>query len=135
MSNLAEGRCLCGAVQYKIEGEPLWAGHCHCASCRRNTGSAIATFAGFRPRQVSFTAAARRFYESSPGARRGFCEKCGTPMSYEAVKYPNEIHMYVGTLDDPELFAPTFHVFYSERINWFDTADDLPRHHGKFTKD
>ncbi len=90
----------------------------------------MATFAGFRPDKVAFTAGARQFYASSPGVRRGFCEKCGTPVSYDADKYPNEIHLYVGTFDEPERFAPTFHVFYAEHINWFDTADDLPRHPG-----
>ena len=51
-------------------------------------------------------------------------------MSYDADKFPDETHLYVGTLDDPERFVPTFHVFYAEHISWFDTADDLPRHQG-----
>ena len=65
-----EGRCLCGGVRFRVEGAPLWVGHCHCHSCRRNTVSAVATFVGFDPEQVSYTAGKRQFYESSPGANR-----------------------------------------------------------------
>jgi hypothetical protein len=37
---------------------------------------------------------------------------------------------YISTLDNPNAFVPTNHVWYSEKIAWFDVADDLPRYHG-----
>lgn len=123
-----DGRCLCGGIRFRVTGDPVWVGHCHCESCRRNTGSAVATFLGFRPSQVAYLMGQRRFYESSPGVRRGFCGDCGTPLSYEADKFPNEIHLYLSTLDEPEKFPAQFHVFYAERVRWFEIADDLPRH-------
>ena len=122
------GRCLCGKVRMRIEGEPIWVGHCHCQSCRRNTGSAVATFVAFRPAQVTYTHGERQFFASSPGVQRGFCAHCGTPLSYEAEKFPNETHLYLCTLDEPGKFIPTFHVFCEERVPWFEIADDLPRH-------
>lgn len=67
-------------------------------------------------------------FESSPGVRRRFCAGCGNPLSYEADKFPGEIHLYISTLDEPEQYSPQFHVFFSERIPWFDTVDELPRH-------
>ena len=111
-----------------IDGEPIWIGHCHCESCRRNTGSAVATFVAFRPSQVTYTHGNRQFFISSPGVRRGFCSNCGTPLSYEAEKFPDETHLYLCTLDEPGKFVPTFHVFYKERVPWFEISDDLPRH-------
>lgn len=123
-----EGRCLCGDVQFRVEGEPAWVAHCHCESCRRNTGCAVATFVGLRPDQVSYTAGERQFFASSVGVRRGFCGRCGTPLTYEADKYPDETHLYLSTLNEPEKFVAQSHVFYSERIEWFEIADDLPRH-------
>lgn len=124
------GRCLCGAVQYRFVGEPIFTSHCHCASCRRHTGSPMATFVGFRSEQVSMVGGTLQHYTSSPGVRRGFCANCGTPMSYQADKFPDEIHLYIGTLNDPGRFVPEFHVFHAERIPWFDTADTLPRYAG-----
>ena len=35
------GRCLCGAVQYRHEGEPTTIGLCHCDRCQRQSGSAF----------------------------------------------------------------------------------------------
>jgi hypothetical protein len=44
------GGCLCGALRYEAEGEPLYAGHCYCADCRKASGSGFIPFMGF-PKQ------------------------------------------------------------------------------------
>lgn len=123
-----QGGCLCGAVRFEARAEPLWIAHCHCHSCRRNTGSAVATFIGYQMDDVQWTAGDRAFYESSPGVKRGFCATCGTPMSYEGDRAPGEIHLYISTMDEPDKFPPRNHVFFEEKITWFDTADDTPRY-------
>jgi hypothetical protein len=33
------GRCLCGTVKYEVTGEPARFLHCHCARCRKATGT------------------------------------------------------------------------------------------------
>jgi hypothetical protein len=35
------GRCLCGAVQYRYEDEPITIGLCQCDRCQRQSGSAF----------------------------------------------------------------------------------------------
>ncbi len=40
------------------------------------------------------------------------------------------VEFHISTLDDPKAFIPTNHLFYPERIAWFDVADDLPRYYG-----
>ena len=35
------GRCLCGAVQYRYEGDPTSIGLCQCERCQRQSGSAF----------------------------------------------------------------------------------------------
>lgn len=124
------GGCLCGLVRYETHGAPVWVAHCHCASCRRQTGSPITTFVGFTNDQVEFASNARSLYESSPGVRRGFCARCGTPLSYESDRTGDELHLYVCTLDDPENFVPTGHVHYAEHLQWLDVNDSLPRFDG-----
>ena len=37
------GHCLCGAVQYKLVGDPLYNVICHCPNCRRTSGSTFVT--------------------------------------------------------------------------------------------
>jgi len=125
---VVKGQCLCGTIQFQITKTPKWICHCHCQSCRRNTGSVVATFVGVNDQDIEFTTDKRSFYESSPGVRRGFCSNCGTPVTFEADRYPNEVHIYISTLNEPEYFKPQAHVHYAERISWFDVKDDLPRY-------
>ena len=35
------GHCLCGAVQYRYEGEPITIGLCQCDRCQTQSGSAF----------------------------------------------------------------------------------------------
>jgi hypothetical protein len=82
------------------------------------------------PEQVHFACDKRKTYESAPGIHRTFCPDCGTPLSYEAEWQGQVIvGLFVGTLDNPELFPPERHVFDLDRISWFDVADHLPRYH------
>jgi hypothetical protein len=37
------GRCMCGAVSYKISAPPVAVGLCHCDRCRPQSGSAFST--------------------------------------------------------------------------------------------
>ncbi len=122
------GRCLCGAVTYEYSGAELWHGHCHCESCRRNCSAAIVSFFGVPRTAYSFTGSAPAIYESSPGVRRLFCSRCGTPMAYDADRFPDEFHFYAASLDDPKIFAPEFHVHCGEQLDWLKLADDLPKY-------
>ncbi len=71
------GGCLCGAVRYRTEAEPLWIAHCHCAMCRKATGAAFGTYAGFPAGSVEWTEGEPTLYRSSSEVERGFCSKCG----------------------------------------------------------
>ena len=128
--SVTRGRCLCGHVAFEFEGPVNWCGHCHCESCRRNTSSAVATFYAVPRRAFRYTGAEPQAYVSSEGVRRLFCPRCGSPIAYDAAAYPDEVHFYIGTLENPEEFVPQFHVFHDEKLAWFEVDDELPRHPG-----
>jgi hypothetical protein len=109
--NIKRGRCLCSKTTFEYTGSENWCGHCHCESCRRNTSSAFTTFFGVPREAYHFTGAKPGVYESSKGVRRLFCTHCGTPMAFDADRYPNEI----------------LHLHFDERLSWTDIGDDLPR--------
>lgn len=122
--------CRCGAVQCKITGEPYSIGHCHCESCRRSTGQAAVTLLAFRKSQVVFGDDAGKIHESSPGVYRRFCPNCGTPLTWEADwdGYDDVIEIYIGAMAEPDRYPAVKHVYYDERVSWFDIADHLPRY-------
>ena len=124
------GGCGCGAVRFEAVRPPLWIAHCHCRDCRRATAAALSTYAGFRRSRVRWTAGAPATYESSPGVARRFCGHCGTPLSYQGARWPDEVHLFVCAFDDPAAFAPQAHVYAAEQLPWLHLADSLPRHPG-----
>jgi hypothetical protein len=78
-------------------------------------------------RAFRFTKGAPRFFKSSPDVTRGFCAVCGSPLTYESTRLPDEIHLYAAALADPARVAPSRHVFVEEQLPWFEIADQLPR--------
>jgi hypothetical protein len=71
---------------------------------------------------------APRHFRSSPGVKRGFCETCGSPLTYENERLPDEVHVYAASLSEPARVTPGCHVFVSEQLPWFEVLDELPRY-------
>lgn len=121
-----KGRCQCGAVTIEAEGPPNWTATCHCADCRRATGAAMATYAGFDSGKASVTGASYREYESSEGVFRGFCENCGSRLTFRSAKWAGELHVHTGALDDASDLAPKGNVYTREKLAWVVLEPNLP---------
>ena len=112
------GGCQCGAVRFSAEGTPKFVGNCHCGDCRKATGAAFSTYVGYLDGAVRWDGDARRLSQSSSGVKRGFCGKCGSPVSYQGHKWAGETHLFIGGFDDPAGLVPTGDVFTSEALSW-----------------
>jgi hypothetical protein len=123
-----EGHCLCKAVTFQCDAPPNWTCYCHCESCRRAASSPVAAWTSVPRAQLTFTGKAPTYYMSSPGVRRGFCNTCGSPMTYETERLPNEVHLYTASFTRPQDHSPTSHVFVAEQLPWFEVHDNLPRY-------
>jgi hypothetical protein len=125
---IVRGRCLCGDIRYEFRGDPIVTLHCHCDSCRRHTSSPVATFVCVAKASFRLLTGTPTTYVSSPGVRRVHCARCGSPIAYESDRHPDQLDLYVGTLDDPAAAVPTCHVHVAEQLPWFETVDTLPRY-------
>lgn len=121
------GRCMCGTVTWRSNGDILWAALCHCEDCRRAASSDYVSWFGVLRSTMTWTGP-RRLYKSSPKVTRSFCAECGAPLSFETEIFPDETHLYAASLDDPAIYKPTAHIFWSERLPWVTVSDDLPKH-------
>jgi hypothetical protein len=123
MSGLT-GRCLCGAVAFRVGAPVRDIHHCHCTMCRRATGAAFATLVWTKRSAVEWDGTPAR-YRSSTIATRGFCPTCGTSITLE---YDNskEIALLIGTLDAPGDLTPSHHYGIESRLPWADIDADLP---------
>ncbi len=122
------GRCLCGAVEYTVPDDLLYAGYCHCSDCRRFSGSAFSAYgglpkAGFRvlKGQDDIT-----HYQKSENTVLGFCRICGSSLYADK---PNRgmIHIRLGTLGQAPGLLPQTHSYVGSKAAWFEIRDELPQ--------
>src|SRR5699024_2302842 len=85
-------------------------------------------WAMYQQDQVTFGKAMPRLYASSAKAWRGFCENCGTQLSFAASFLPGLIDIPIGSLDNPEGLEPSLHYWHSKHLDCAEFDDNLPRH-------
>jgi hypothetical protein len=127
MSEPAEGGCLCGAVRYRVSGEPIAATLCHCRSCRRASGGVTVAWAVFPKESFTWLSPHPSEYSSSPGIHWRFCENCGSLVGYRRDSRPDHIDITTATLDDPDIFPPTVEIWTGDKIAWEALHPDLPK--------
>ncbi|AVO37713.1 GFA family protein [Pukyongiella litopenaei] len=74
------GKCLCGAVSYRLETAPDHIDACHCSMCRRFSGG-IELGIEVPPGGITWQGEDFiRTFASSDWAERGFCSRCGSSL-------------------------------------------------------
>ncbi|EBA08268.1 GFA family protein [Sagittula stellata] len=86
--DLHTGRCYCGALCISATEDPLTVAYCHCADCRRWTGSPLPAFAGIADAAVSLPKTDP--LELSPGVQRWACGRCGSPLAARFAYLPGQ---------------------------------------------
>src|SRR5215468_8427185 len=127
MTPSLEGGCLCGGLRYRITAEPRNADYCHCRMCQRSTGAPVVPWLTAASESFVWEKGEPAIYRSSARAERLFCPTCGTQLVFREPSEPTSLDVTIASLDDPMRVRPTHHIWTASRIDWFDTADDLPR--------
>jgi hypothetical protein len=127
------GKCFCGAVAYTVADTFLYAACCHCADCRRTTGSAFKPFAGIERDKLVLTQGRDKLM--IVGDARGndtHCKMCGS-LLYSVVRDGTYVHVAMGTLVDAPTIRPDKHIFVGSKAAWFTIAGGLPQFDGHAT--
>ncbi len=110
---IREGGCLCGAVRFKAEGEPINVRICHCRNCQKAMGSPLFARALFHQKALTVEGETAR-YASSEALDRVFCRICGTRL-FAWRKKPAVAGVALAAFDDRNAFTPTgSHVGYGK---------------------
>ncbi|TCL70210.1 GFA family protein [Rhizobium sp. BK251] len=125
MTNTYAGGCQCGAIRFRVRGEPRDSSICHCRMCQKAFGAYYAPFVSVRGTDFEWTRGQRKIFRSSNFVERGFCADCGTPLTYEA---PDGIAIAAGTFDDPSAFPPVVQYGIEAKIDFVDHLHELPGH-------
>ena len=89
------GGCLCGAVRYSVHGDPLHVARCHCADCRKESGSAFSVYAQWPVEMFEMTG------EIASYDGRGLCARCGSRLLDLADLEDSIIEIRIGSLEMP----------------------------------
>jgi hypothetical protein len=116
------GQCLCGAVRYRVNEEPLTFYACHCTDCQRRTGTAFALSMVVRREAIELLEGEPSGYAATlPDGRTKqgrLCAKCGTRLWGEPAKRANLAVVQPGTLEQPTGLVPVAHIWTSSAPAW-----------------
>jgi hypothetical protein len=112
-------------VRFRVEGELGHASICHCRMCQKATGGFYGPYVTVSEPQLTWTRGARKRFRSSNKVWRGFCEDCGTPLTFEQVE--GQIDLAIGAFDDPTPIRPAVQLGSPHRLPWVDELPALPR--------
>jgi hypothetical protein len=121
------GQCLCGGVQFSVNGPLREVVYCHCKMCRRSTGHLVAATACAVPHLDITRADSLRWYQSSATAKRGFCGDCGSNLFWWPASN-SHVSILAGTLDDPTGVKAVAHIHVAEKGDYYALADGLTQH-------
>ncbi|MFN2638211.1 MAG: GFA family protein [Gemmatimonadaceae bacterium] len=66
-------------------------------------------------------------FESSPGKRRMFCSRCGSPVFSQKDSAPEVVRIRAGTLNGALSSKPIAHFYTASKCNWWPINDGLPQ--------
>ena len=119
-----EGGCECGAVRYRISGDPIFVNCCHCRDCQKISGSAFAVNAMIEADRIEVTHGHERLAVHGGAAR---CSRCLTLLWAEHPRFGERIKfLRVGTLDEGERIAPDAHFFVRSKHPWVVIPHGVP---------
>ena len=116
------GGCSCGRIKFIVFGAPVLVAACHCADCRRHTGAPVAVYADVRVTAFRPLGEPIDWFETSPGAFRGFCIRCGSTLAFKGENSPAMINLHIGAFDLPALLPPTRNECTSARLPWLESV-------------
>ncbi len=129
------GGCLCGAVRYSADTEPLRVVVCHCKNCQKQAGTAFSVVVAIKADALTLVGETGEFVDTGDSGnevRRRFCRSCGSPLVSEMPGRP-VIFIKSGTLDDTNWLVPQVHIWCKSAQPWVSIDPTLPQFEGPLT--
>jgi hypothetical protein len=123
----SHGRCLCGGVEFTVNGPLRDVVYCHCKLCRRSSGHFVAATACTVPHLTLTRSGSLQWFESSAQARRGFCNVCGSNLFWQPLS-GSHMSIMAGTLDDPTGVKAVSHIHVDSKGDYYTLEDGLAQH-------
>ncbi|RYP31930.1 hypothetical protein DL767_005471 [Monosporascus sp. MG133] len=99
------GHCLCSAVKYTVDADPLIVGYDHCDDCQRQTGSTYSLVVVVPKNSLTITGTTKSYPgtgSSGKAVHRIFCPECGSPIAHHPEAASDIIAIKGGTLSNED---------------------------------
>ena len=114
------GRCLCGAVSFKIVAEPLATRVCWCRDCQHLAANGSVNL--LVPADALTISGALAEYtktaDSGNVVTRQFCPSCGTQLFAKSTARPQLRVVRTGNLDEPSSIQPSMNIWAASAPSW-----------------
>jgi hypothetical protein len=112
------GSCLCGGVRFELRGALDAVIACHCTQCRKQTGHFWASTHTADDDLHFVSDESLRWFRSSPRARRGFCERCGSTLFWKTDGTATT-SVCAGAIDGPTDLKFAGHIFFADAGDYY----------------
>lgn len=123
------GGCLCGAVRYELNADPVMTGKCHCLSCQKLSGSGHAFHIMVPDAAFTIRGTTKGYSwkaDSGNSVTTSFCVECGSPIFGRSTGFPGTVTVRAASLDNPSAVMPQMSV-YAKRVQpWDHVEQGLP---------
>jgi len=130
METILHGRCLCGSVRYEYVGEVKGSSYCHCDDCRRATGGPYTVGVQVDSDKLRMVTGQVKGYtaiaDSGRKITREFCPECGSPLFTRAEKWPENVYLKAGCIEESELIKPSCQTWTKCAVPWAYIDTTLP---------
>lgn len=118
-----EGGCLCGAVRYRTQNDPLAVVACHCRNCQRQSGSAFSLVLVVPRGELQLEGTLKTYQDQGTSGQtvfRRFCPDCGSPVLTDtpAAEQQGLIFIKGGTADNAQALRPATHYWTDRAHDW-----------------
>jgi hypothetical protein len=121
-----QARCMCGSVELRVTGTPVFVGYCHCGDCRAWLGAPVHAATLWPRGNVEIVKGKDNLvvYKHTERSHRTSCKTCG---GHILADHPGlELTDVLASTMAEFQWAPMMHIFYGEKM--IAITDGLPKY-------
>ena len=117
-----KGGCTCGAVRIELGAPPIWISACHCATCRKRTGSdygisVVVDESGIKEFSGATNTHTRTGDSGNP-VHYEFCPECGATVRWHLTMVPGRQVFAAGAFNDMSWMQILGEMYTAEAAPW-----------------
>lgn len=114
------GRCLCGAVNFRLAGEPLATRVCWCRDCQHLAANGTVNML-VHAEGLTVSGVVAEYAKTAASGNQvmlQFCSGCGTHLFAKSAARPQFRVVRAGNLDEPSSIKPNMNIWTQSAPGW-----------------